>query len=237
MSRPESFYALLQVDPAAEPEVIDAAYRRLSRKYHPDVNPSPEASDRMRAINQAYATLRNPSRRAIYDRELRSAVARYRLKELTDLRPDPSQARRRSPAAERRGDLDSYRTATEPIVDRAAAALQRWAAEWSEALEAVVFGDPGGRARAFAAGQRCLEKLTEALSQWEAIAPPSLGRRLGELGAACLRLELALVRGSLTFAEAGDFSVLVPLAGLAERIGRLTRTIAAERIAAARAAA
>ena len=97
MTRPESFYALLQVDPAAEPEVIDAAYRRLSRKYHPDVNPSPEASDRMRAINQAYATLRNPSRRAIYDRELRSAVARYRLKELTDLRPDPSQARRRSP--------------------------------------------------------------------------------------------------------------------------------------------
>ncbi len=61
------YYRILQVDPAAEPEVIEAAYRRLCRKYHPDLNPSPEAERRMREINAAYAVLRDPVQRAAYD--------------------------------------------------------------------------------------------------------------------------------------------------------------------------
>jgi curved DNA-binding protein CbpA len=61
-------YKTLQVDPEAEDEVIEAAYKRLARKYHPDVSPSREAQDRMVLLNQAWEQLRDPTRRAAVDR-------------------------------------------------------------------------------------------------------------------------------------------------------------------------
>jgi len=64
----DDYYRLLQVDPSAEQEVIEAAYRRLARKYHPDVNPDPAAAPRMRELSAAYDVLRDPERRAEYDR-------------------------------------------------------------------------------------------------------------------------------------------------------------------------
>jgi curved DNA-binding protein CbpA len=67
MSAPDP-YKVLQVDPEAEVEVIEAAYRRLARKYHPDVAPGPDARDRMVRINQAWEQLRDPVRRAATDR-------------------------------------------------------------------------------------------------------------------------------------------------------------------------
>lgn len=60
-------YDILQVAPHAEPEVIESAYKRLARKYHPDVNQSADAHARMRALNQAYEILSNPTERARYD--------------------------------------------------------------------------------------------------------------------------------------------------------------------------
>lgn len=60
-------YAALQVDPRAESEVIDAAYRRLATKYHPDRNHSPDATDRMKLINAAYEVLSDPEKRTAYD--------------------------------------------------------------------------------------------------------------------------------------------------------------------------
>jgi len=62
------YYRVLQVDPQAEPEVIEAAYRRLARKYHPDVNRSPDANSRMQQLNEAYEVLKDPVRRAAFDR-------------------------------------------------------------------------------------------------------------------------------------------------------------------------
>lgn len=61
-------YETLQVSPSAEPEVIAAAYRRLAQKYHPDVNSSPAANQRMQDLNWAFEILRDPRRRAAYDR-------------------------------------------------------------------------------------------------------------------------------------------------------------------------
>jgi curved DNA-binding protein CbpA len=61
-------YKVLQVDPEAEVEVIAAAYKRLARKYHPDVSPTRESQDRMVAINQAWELLKDPVRRAAVDR-------------------------------------------------------------------------------------------------------------------------------------------------------------------------
>ncbi|MGI5837838.1 MAG: J domain-containing protein [Chloroflexota bacterium] len=60
-------YRILQVDPRAEIEVIEAAYRRLAAKYHPDRNHSPDATDRMKLINAAYEVLSDPQKRMAYD--------------------------------------------------------------------------------------------------------------------------------------------------------------------------
>lgn len=61
-------YKVLQVDPEAEDEVIQAAYRRLARKYHPDVDGSVEAATRMTAINRAWELIGDPVARATFDR-------------------------------------------------------------------------------------------------------------------------------------------------------------------------
>ena len=53
-------YAVLQVHPTAEPEIVDAAYRRLARMYHPDVNKSTGAHETMMRINLAYEILGAP---------------------------------------------------------------------------------------------------------------------------------------------------------------------------------
>lgn len=62
-------YKILQVDRDAEQEVIEAAYRRLVAKYHPDRNDSPEAGAMLRDLNAAYELVSDPERRARYDRE------------------------------------------------------------------------------------------------------------------------------------------------------------------------
>ena len=73
-------YKVLQVDPEAEEEVIRAAFRRLARKYHPDVATGPDAQDRMVQINQAWDMLRDPVRRAAVDRaRARSAATSARV--------------------------------------------------------------------------------------------------------------------------------------------------------------
>lgn len=74
--RPFDPYKVLQVDPEADPEVIQAAYRRLAQKFHPDVAPGPEAALRMVAINQAWQVLRDPERRAAHDLERRAPQGR-----------------------------------------------------------------------------------------------------------------------------------------------------------------
>jgi curved DNA-binding protein CbpA len=61
-------YKVLQVDPEAEDEVIQAAYRRLARKYHPDMAGGLDAATRMSAINAAWELIGEPDARAAYDR-------------------------------------------------------------------------------------------------------------------------------------------------------------------------
>src|SRR5205823_1024617 len=63
----EDLYGTLQVQPSADLEAIHAAYRRLARRYHPDLNPRPEAAERMRQINVAYRVLSDPRQRPAYD--------------------------------------------------------------------------------------------------------------------------------------------------------------------------
>ena len=60
-------YSILGVPRTASPGEIRAAYRRLARLYHPDLNSGSEAETRMQQINDAYATLSDPDRRRQYD--------------------------------------------------------------------------------------------------------------------------------------------------------------------------
>jgi hypothetical protein len=62
-----NYYTILQVDDNAEQGVIEAAYRQLARLYHPDINIAADAKERMQSLNDAYAVLRDPQRRAQYD--------------------------------------------------------------------------------------------------------------------------------------------------------------------------
>lgn len=65
----ENYYRILQVSPNAAPGLIHDAYRSLSRRYRPDVNSSPVATNLLRQINEAYEVLKDPKRRHEYDLE------------------------------------------------------------------------------------------------------------------------------------------------------------------------
>ena len=69
-STERTYYQMLQVDPAADPDVIEAAFRRLALKYHPDTSTDPDASTRMREILEARECLRNADRRLAYDKSI-----------------------------------------------------------------------------------------------------------------------------------------------------------------------
>lgn len=64
-----NYYKLLQVDQEAETDVIEAAYKRLALKYHPDVNKSPDAESKMKSLNEARKILTNPQKRKNYDEQ------------------------------------------------------------------------------------------------------------------------------------------------------------------------
>ena len=70
----KDYYRILQVHPEAEPVVIQAAFRRLAKKYHPDANGT--EGRHMVELNEAYAVLSDRRRRAEYDRWYRSAGRR-----------------------------------------------------------------------------------------------------------------------------------------------------------------
>ena len=61
------YYALLGVSRDASPEDIKKAYRRLARKYHPDVSKEKDAEEKFKAIAEAYQTLSDREKRAAYD--------------------------------------------------------------------------------------------------------------------------------------------------------------------------
>lgn len=63
----KDYYQTLGVARDADAETIKKAFRRLARKYHPDVSKETDAEQRMKEVNEAYAVLSDPEKRAAYD--------------------------------------------------------------------------------------------------------------------------------------------------------------------------
>lgn len=64
----KDYYKILGVDKRADEKDIKQAYRRLARKYHPDVNPNNQAAqEKFKEINEAYQVLSDPDKRRKYD--------------------------------------------------------------------------------------------------------------------------------------------------------------------------
>lgn len=63
----KDYYAIMGVLRGASQDEIKRAYRKLARKYHPDVSKEPDAEKRFKDIGEAYEVLRDPDKRAAYD--------------------------------------------------------------------------------------------------------------------------------------------------------------------------
>ena len=134
MADPFDPYKILQVDSEAEDEVIQAAYRRLARKYHPDLTDTPEAAARMAAINAAWELIGDPAARAAFDRKRGTQKARpaegqpesgpVRARRVPQHRHRRTGPSRRRPNGHRRSSLVTGRRVDRP---RAAGSTNRCA--------------------------------------------------------------------------------------------------------------
>lgn len=63
----KDYYKILSVERGADDKTIKSAYRKLARKYHPDVSKGKDTADRFKEINEAYEVLSDPEKRQRYD--------------------------------------------------------------------------------------------------------------------------------------------------------------------------
>lgn len=63
----EDYYKVLGVDRDASDQEINKAYRKLAKKYHPDLNHEPGAEEKYKQVNEAYEVLHDKQKRAQYD--------------------------------------------------------------------------------------------------------------------------------------------------------------------------
>lgn len=86
------YYFILDVPPISSTERIRQAYRNLSKKYHPDLNPNNKlwAESKMKELVEAYSNLIDPEKRKLYDKQPQFQVRRFRR---------PERPTRQAPAA------------------------------------------------------------------------------------------------------------------------------------------
>ena len=90
------YYQILQVHQDAEQDVIEAAYKKLCKKYHPDLCRLPEAEERMKEINIAYEVLGDAHKRALYTLEWRRRKTVRQAPPVSNARMLDSQRARRA---------------------------------------------------------------------------------------------------------------------------------------------
>ncbi|MDR2771212.1 MAG: DnaJ domain-containing protein [Clostridiales Family XIII bacterium] len=105
LNREPDYYNILQVHHDAEKDVIDAAYRCLSKMYHPDLNRAPLASERMKEINMAYRVIGNEALREEYHK---AWMQRNAWKTLSERETAGWRAVENKEACDAYGMLDSF---------------------------------------------------------------------------------------------------------------------------------
>ena len=85
-------YRVLQVLPTADQEVLNAAFRALAQKYHPDHDSSKAAARRMAELNAAWAVVRDPELRASWDRSQRRVTYDFTRPAATEGVPPPPRS-------------------------------------------------------------------------------------------------------------------------------------------------
>jgi curved DNA-binding protein len=95
----KDYYASLGLDRDATESDIKSAYRKLAHKYHPDISKEPGAEVNFKEVSEAYKTLKDPEKRAAYDRLGKHAPGE-------EMRPPPDWQARDSGSGESFEDLD-----------------------------------------------------------------------------------------------------------------------------------
>jgi len=183
----KSLYDILEISPVASNEVVTAAYRALSKKYHPDKNPgSDAATEAMTAINQAYAVLSDPAQRMAYDAALPHHHRRHTA-ETTQPKPAAAPAPQSEvvqpvvpPVSKRSSNTPSRGTgiwATAVIVIAVAASIYVSTSFEPDSMHSISFIDHPDpyqarlrKAEALLNGEGVARNLAQAKSEFEAIA-------------------------------------------------------------------
>jgi molecular chaperone DnaJ len=82
---PEDYYIVLGVSRGADIDKIKKAYRRVAKKYHPDVARSRESAEKFREVRAAYETLADEERRRRYDEELAQRGSEIRISRVPEI--------------------------------------------------------------------------------------------------------------------------------------------------------
>lgn len=165
MARIANYYRLLGVDPTAEQEAIEAAYQRLAQKLDPSTNEAVNAAKRMKKINLAYETLRDPVKRAEYD-QLRAAAKR------TTAEPTTAQVSTKL-SAERKGKSSGRSTTAIVAVAAVLILVTALIAVLSQQnqVKEVAPAVQGDAATHLSQGEQYLQegRLSEAIAEFEAV--------------------------------------------------------------------
>jgi curved DNA-binding protein CbpA len=99
-----NYYLILGIPADADEETIRHAFRVLARQYHPDAG-SGSSAEKFRQVFEAYETLRDPARRALYDNSLQARRGSVRPFTIEPLRPEPTRAEPIRPDFSFRSDI------------------------------------------------------------------------------------------------------------------------------------
>ena len=119
------YYEVMGVSPEATPSEIKKAYRRLARKFHPDVSKEANAEEKFKQLGEAYEALKDPARRAEYDE-----VRRYGGRSNEEFTPPPGWQPRGGPGIDP-GNAEQFSDFFEAIFGRGGGPGNRHArGEW-----------------------------------------------------------------------------------------------------------